>query len=56
MNLYKLDFKDFKLCAYNSIKYSFLSEEKKASTWAETEKRMQEWATWFIERNGNIES
>ena len=31
------DFKDLKLCAYNSVQYCFLSEENKKKIWADME-------------------
>lgn len=49
----QLNYKDLKLCVYNSVKYSFLSEENKRSTWEETEKRLQNWAVWFVESSSN---
>ncbi|KAL4482851.1 hypothetical protein ABPG74_018877 [Tetrahymena malaccensis] len=45
----QLDYKDLKLCVYNSIQYSFLSVEQKKAAWQELEKRFQIWCKWFIE-------
>ncbi|KAL4505323.1 hypothetical protein ABPG72_002385 [Tetrahymena utriculariae] len=47
----QLDYKDLKLCAYNSIQYSFLSDDQKKAAWEELEKRFQVWCKWFIESN-----
>ncbi|KAL4472248.1 hypothetical protein ABPG72_013881 [Tetrahymena utriculariae] len=45
----QLDYKDLKLCVYNSIQYSFLSVQQKRIAWQELEKKFQIWCKWFIE-------
>ena len=47
----KKDFKDLKLCAHNSVQYSFLSEDDKKKILSDMEAKYQVWAKWFIERN-----
>ncbi|EGR32867.1 hypothetical protein IMG5_068440 [Ichthyophthirius multifiliis] len=43
-----LDYKDLKLCAFNSVEYSLLNKKEKKNLWSDLERRFQEWSQWMI--------